>query len=140
MAFHNLDDSGGDEEGMLSEINVTPFVDVMLVLLIVFMVAAPMMMAGVPVDLPRAANAPVPQVTEPLVLTLDRQGRVFIEDAETDPSTLVATLAPMAAAAPDRPVFLRADRNQPYGEVMRVLAALAASGFGRASLIGEATP
>ncbi|NKE46150.1 ExbD/TolR family protein [Roseomonas frigidaquae] len=140
MAFGNMEEGGGDEEGMLSEINVTPFVDVMLVLLIVFMVAAPMMMAGVPVDLPRAASAPVPQVTEPLVLTLDRQGRVFIEETETDPATLVTTLAPMAAAAPDRPVFLRADRAQAYGEVMRVLAALAAAGFGRASLIGEAAP
>ncbi|WP_439598312.1 biopolymer transporter ExbD [Falsiroseomonas sp.] len=141
MAFANLE--GGDEdgeEGVLSEINVTPFVDVMLVLLIVFMVAAPMMMAGVPVDLPRAAQAPVPQVTQPLVVTLDRQGRIFIEEAEANPTTLVATLQPMAAAAPDRPVFLRADRSQSYGEVMRVLAALAAAGFGRASLIGEAAP
>ncbi len=139
MAF-NLEDGEDGEDAMLSEINVTPFVDVMLVLLIVFMVAAPMMMAAVPVDLPRATSAPVPQVTEPLVLTLDRQGRVFIEQAETDPATLVATLAPMAAAAPDRPVFLRADRAQAYGEVMRVLAALSTAGFGRASLIGEAAP
>ncbi|MBU8542535.1 MULTISPECIES: ExbD/TolR family protein [Roseomonadaceae] len=139
MAF-NLDDSDGEEDGMLSEINVTPFVDVMLVLLIVFMVAAPMMISGVPVDLPRAAQAPVAQVSEPLVVTLDREGRVFIEERQTDPATLVATLQPMAAEAPDRPVFLRADRGQAYGEVMRVLAALAAAGFGRASLIGEAAP
>ncbi|MGX9962151.1 biopolymer transporter ExbD [Roseomonas sp. F4] len=139
MAF-NLEEGDGEEDGVLSEINVTPFVDVMLVLLIVFMVAAPMMISGVPVDLPRAAQAPMGQVSTPLVVTLDRQGRVFIEEAQTDPATLVATLQPMAAAAPDRPVFLRADRSQAYGEVMRVLAALAAAGFGRASLIGEAAP
>ncbi|NKC33093.1 ExbD/TolR family protein [Falsiroseomonas selenitidurans] len=140
MAFGNLEEGDGEEDGVMSEINVTPFVDVMLVLLIVFMVAAPMMMVGVPVDLPRAPQAPVAQVTEPLVLTLDRQGRLYIEEAEADPATLAATLAPLAAAAPDRPVFVRADRGQEYGTVMRVLAAVAAAGFGRASLIGEAAP
>ncbi|MGG5889848.1 biopolymer transporter ExbD [Falsiroseomonas sp. HC035] len=139
MAFGTLEEDGEDD-AMLSEINVTPFVDVMLVLLIVFMVAAPMMMVGVPVDLPRAAQAPAAQVTQPLVVTLDRAGRVFIEEAEADPATLATRLRPMAEAAPDRPVYLRADRTQPYGEVMRILAALAAAGFARASLIGEAAP
>jgi biopolymer transport protein ExbD len=139
MAFGNLEEDG-EEDAMLSEINVTPFVDVMLVLLIVFMVAAPMMMVGVPVDLPRASQAPAAQVAQPLVVTLDRQGRVFIEEAEADPATLAARMRPMAEASPDRPVYLRADRAQPYGEVMRILAALGAAGFGRASLIGEAAP
>ncbi|CAH0299240.1 ExbD/TolR family protein [Roseomonas sp. CECT 9278] len=130
---------GGQDE-VLAEINVTPFVDVMLVLLIIFMVAAPMMSVGVPVDLPRASNAPAAQAPEPLVLSLDSQGRVFIEREEVGLAALAQALRPLAAAAPDRAVFLRADRAQPYGEVMRVLGAVSAAGFARASLIGEAAP
>ena len=128
------------EDGILAEINVTPFVDVMLVLLIVFMVAAPMMTVGVPVDLPRAPAAAAAEAREPLIVTLDRDGKVFLERAEVGLPGLVEALRPLAAAAPDRPVFLRADRGQPYGEVMRVLAAVSASGFARASLIGESAP
>jgi biopolymer transport protein TolR len=129
-----------EEDGLLAEINVTPFVDVMLVLLIIFMVAAPLMAVGVPVDLPRAPAAPAAAAQEPLVVTLDREGRLFVERAEVGREGLVAALRPIAAATPDRPVFLRADRAQPYGEVMRVLAGLSAAGFARASLIGEAAP
>jgi biopolymer transport protein ExbD len=139
MAFGSGDAEEG-EDGILAEINVTPFVDVMLVLLIVFMVAAPMLTLGVPVDLPQAPAAGAAQAQEPLVVTLDRAGRVFLEQEEVPAEALVAVLRPLAAAAPDRPVFLRADRAQPYGAVMRVLAGLAEAGFARASLIGEAAP
>jgi biopolymer transport protein ExbD len=128
------------EDGLLAEINVTPFVDVMLVLLIVFMVAAPMMTVGVPVDLPRAPLAAAAEAREPLVVTLDGEGRVFLDRAEVGLPGLAGALRPLAAAAPDRPVFLRADRGQSYGEVMRVLAAVSASGFTHASLIGEPAP
>ncbi|WP_431285793.1 ExbD/TolR family protein [Humitalea sp. 24SJ18S-53] len=139
MAFGGRDDAGEDD-GILSEINVTPFVDVMLVLLIVFMVAAPLMTVGVPVDLPQAPQAAATQAQEPLIVTLDGQGRIFVEREEVPATGLVARLQPVAVAAPDRPVFLRADRAQPYGEVMRVLAGLSAAGFARASLIGEGAP
>ena len=128
------------EDGLLAEINVTPFVDVMLVLLIVFMVAAPMMTVGVPVDLPRTPAAAAAEAREPLIVTLDREGRVFLERAEVGLPGLAERLRPLAAGTPDRPVFLRADRGQPYGEVMRVLAAVSAAGFARASLIGEPAP
>lgn len=134
MAFH--DDPAEDD--LLAEINVTPFVDVMLVLLIVFMVAAPMLSLGIPVDLPSAPQARPAEAVSPLVVTLDREGRVFIAEAEVPAASLVAALRPMAAAAPDRPVFLRADRAQPYGAVMQVLAGMATAGFARASLIGGA--
>ncbi|BDG74488.1 ExbD/TolR family protein [Roseomonas fluvialis] len=130
----------GHQDEVLAEINVTPFVDVMLVLLIIFMVAAPMMSVGVPVDLPRTAGAPAAQAQEPLVLSLDAQGRVFVEREEVGLAGLVAVLRPLATAAPDRAVFLRADRGQSYGDVMRVLGAISAAGFARASLIGEAAP
>jgi biopolymer transport protein ExbD len=139
MAFGSEQEPDG-EDGILAEINVTPFVDVMLVLLIVFMVAAPMMSVGIPIDLPRAPQAAAAQAPEPLVVTLDRQGRVFVERDEVAADGLAEVLQPIAAAAPDRPVFLRADRGQSHGEVMRLLAALAAAGFARASLIGEAGP
>jgi biopolymer transport protein ExbD len=139
MAFGGEQDPGEDD-GILSEINVTPFVDVMLVLLIVFMVAAPMMSVGIPVDLPRTPQAAVAQAQEPLVVTLDRQGRVFVEREAVAPGALAEVLRPLAAAAADRPVYLRADREQSHGEVMRLLATLAAAGFARASLIGEAGP
>ena len=139
MAFGGPEESG-EEAGLLAEINVTPFVDVMLVLLIVFMVAAPLMTVGVPVDLPRTPQAPAAQVQDPLVVTLDGQGQIFLEREPVLPGGLVEALRPLAAAAADRPVFLRADRGQPYGEVMRVLAGIAAAGFARASLIGEAAP
>jgi biopolymer transport protein ExbD len=136
MAIHGPE---SDDE-VLAEINVTPFVDVMLVLLIIFMVAAPLMSVGVPVDLPRAASAPAAQAQAPLVVSLDSQGRVFLDREEVGLAGLAAALRPLAAAAPDRAVFLRADRGQPYGDVMRVLGAVATAGFARASLIGEAGP
>jgi biopolymer transport protein ExbD len=128
------------EDELLAEINVTPFVDVMLVLLIVFMVAAPLMSVGVTVNLPRALGAPAAVAQEPLVVSLDRQGRVFIEREAVEPGGLTARLRPLAAAAPDRPVFVRADRAQPYGTVMALLGEISAAGFARASLIGEAAP
>jgi biopolymer transport protein ExbD len=128
------------EDAPLAEINVTPLVDVMLVLLIIFMVAAPLMTVGVPVDLPRAPAAPAAEAEAPLVVSLDAQGHVFLDRDPVPPGELGARLRPLAVAAPDRPVFLRADRAQPYGAVMRLLAELSAAGFARAALIGEAGP
>jgi len=133
---------GGPEgrDELLAEINVTPFVDVMLVLLIIFMVVAPLMTVGVPVDLPRAPAAPAAEAREPLVVSLDAEGRVFLDCDPVPEGALAALLRPLAAAAPDRPVFVRGDRAQPYGAVMRLLAELASAGFARAALIGEGGP
>ncbi len=133
---------GGPEgqDELLAEINVTPFVDVMLVLLIIFMVAAPLMAVGVPVDLPRAPAAPAAEAREPLVVSLDAEGQVFVDRDPVPPGALGALLRPLAEAVPDRPVFVRADRAQPYGAVMRLLAEIASAGFARAALIGEGGP
>ncbi|MCS6921887.1 MAG: biopolymer transporter ExbD [Elioraea sp.] len=129
-----------DDQGLLAEINVTPFVDVMLVLLIVFMVAAPLMTVGVPVDVPRqvagAQTTPAPAI----VLSLDAEGRLWIGDETLEPADLPARLALLAAEAPDRPVQIRADRSLPYGTVMRLLGQVAASGLARVSLIGREAP
>ncbi|MBB3899612.1 ExbD/TolR family protein [Roseococcus suduntuyensis] len=131
---------GGPEEDALaplSEINVTPFVDVMLVLLIVFMVAAPMMVAGVPVNLPRTDAPRLAEPREPLVVTLTADGVVRVGEQAMGAGEVVSTLAPLAAEAPDRPVLLRADRSLSYGEAMTVLGALSRAGFSRVSLLAE---
>jgi TolR protein len=130
-----------DDAAPISEINVTPFVDVMLVLLIVFMVAAPMMMVGVPVQLPRTSAARVAQTAPPVVVTVARDGRVFLrqdEVAEADLSTRLAALR--EAEANDAPVYVRGDRSVSYGEVMRVMGRVTAAGVTRVSLIAEGEP
>ena len=131
----------GDEDEVLpvlSEINVTPLVDVMLVLLIVFMVAAPLMVGGVPVNLPRTAAPRVaPQTPDPVVVTLDNAGRIFLREEELADGDLAGRLAPVAQAAPDTVVYLRADGAIPYRRVVEVMGNIAATGFGRVSLLAE---
>jgi TolR protein len=125
----------------MSEINVTPFVDVMLVLLIIFMVAAPMMMVGVPVQLPQTSAARIAQTAPPVVVTVARDGRVFLRQeavAEADLATRIRTLR--EAEANDAPVYVRGDRAVPYGDVMRVMGRVTAAGVARVSLIAEGEP
>jgi len=130
---------GDDDEDLapLAEINVTPFVDVMLVLLVIFMVTAPLMMAGVPLRLPRTAAARVAEPRQPIVLSIDRSGQVFIGDKSVPATALPAQLSRMAEKAPDQTVYIRADRALSYGAVMRTMGAVAAAGFSRISLLAE---
>ena len=133
----------GEDDGdlaPLSEINVTPMVDVMLVLLIVFMIAAPLMMVGVPVNLPRTSAARVQQVREPVVVSLDREGSVFVREARVAEGVpgLDAVLRPLAQATPDQVVYVRADRGIPYGRVMELMGAVSRAGVSRLSLLAEA--
>lgn len=122
----------------MSEINVTPFVDVMLVLLIVFMVAAPLMTVGVPVDLPETAAPPLPAEDEtPLTVTLTGDGRVLIQDTEVAPDSLVARLGAIAAERRDRQIYLRADGGIAYAQVMQVMGALTAGGFTAIGLVTD---
>jgi TolR protein len=134
------EEDDGDEARPISEINVTPLVDVMLVLLIVFMVAAPMMIVGVPVQLPRTSAARVAQTAPPVVVTVARDGRVFLRQEEVAEAELAARLAALRAAegGGDAPVYVRGDRSVPYGEVMRVMGRVSAAGVARVSLIAEA--
>jgi TolR protein len=132
-------DDEGDEARPKSEINVTPLVDVMLVLLIVFMVAAPMMMVGVPVQLPRSAAPRVAQSAPPVVVTVDRDRRVFLRQEEVAEADLAARLSALRASEPgEAPVYVRGDRSVPYGDVMRVMGRVSQAGVGRVSLIAEA--
>ncbi len=122
----------------MSEINVTPFVDVMLVLLIIFMVAAPLLVVGVPLELPEteASSLPTPD-DEPLTVNLDGAGRIFIQDVEVGLDGLVPRLRAIRGERGEGPIFLRADRRLDYGRVMVVMGALSGAGFREIALVTE---
>lgn len=122
----------------MSEINVTPFVDVMLVLLIIFMVAAPLLTVGVPVQLPETAAAPLPVEDEaPLTVTLAPDGQVLIQTTEVEPDTLIPRLRAIAAERSDDQIYLQADGNIAYARVMEVMGALNAGGFRSIGLVTD---
>ena len=122
----------------LSEINVTPLVDVMLVLLIIFMVAAPLMTVGVPVQLPKTAAPKVAQPKQPVVVTIDESGQPFLDKEPLAPDTIVPRLKELAAQDPTQVVLVRGDRNVPYGRVIEIMGQVNAAGFGKVSLIAQA--
>ena len=124
----------------MSEINVTPFVDVMLVLLIVFMVTAPLLSAGVPVDLPEAQAKPLALEKEPITVTVNTDGRVFIKEAEVPMDQLVAKLTALAAAGPDERIYVRGDKTASYGTIMRVMGMINGAGFRHIGLVALKEP
>lgn len=129
--------------GALAEINVTPLVDVMLVLLIVFMVSAPLLSVGVPVDLPKTEASAVDEQTEPLTVTVRRDGSVFLQEDATSLADLTTRLRALSGDGAAKPIFVRADGAAPYAAVAQVMARLSTSGFTKLSLItdtGEGTP
>jgi len=119
----------------MSEINVTPFVDVMLVLLIVFMVAAPMLTVGVPIELPKTKAKPLQGEKEPVTVTVKSDGEVFLQDTPIDPATLTAKVRAIAENGYDERIYVRADRSVDYGKVMTVMGALSGAGFKRLALV-----
>lgn len=122
----------------MSEINVTPFVDVMLVLLIIFMVAAPLMVVGVPVELPRTAAQALPAVEEePLTVTITAEGTLMIQTTEVAADEFIPRLRAIAAERADDKVFLRADGTIPYERVAQVMGALNAGGFQSIGLVTD---
>ena len=122
----------------MSEINVTPMVDVMLVLLIIFMVTAPLLVAGVPVDLPESRAQALDQQAAPVQIVLDRQGNIFIDDVAVSAAALSARLAEIANQ-PEPPegrrIYLRADKQLDYGQVMGVMGELNRAGLNRVALV-----
>ncbi|QFU07385.1 Biopolymer transport protein ExbD [Rhodobacteraceae bacterium THAF1] len=123
----------------MSEINVTPFVDVMLVLLIIFMVSAPMLTVGVPIELPETSAEALPTEQEaPLSITLTADGQVLLMDNETESDDLIAQLRAIAAERESRKVFLRADGTIPYARVAEVMGALNSGGFNEIGLVTDA--
>jgi biopolymer transport protein TolR len=121
----------------LSEINVTPFVDVMLVLLIIFMVAAPLMNTAVNVDLPKTTASPVNQDSEPLNVSVNSQGQVFLQDQSVQLPELAAKLTAIAQDQKDRRIFVRGDKANSYGTMMEVMGVIIQGGFTKVSLLTD---
>ena len=122
----------------MAEINVTPMVDVMLVLLIIFMVAAPLLTVGVPIELPKTAAAPLPsEREEPLTLSLTADGGILVQNSEVARAELIPLLQAVSKERDSEKVYLRADGAIPYEEVMQVMGALNASGFHDIGLVTE---
>ncbi|WDI32389.1 protein TolR [Hyphococcus flavus] len=121
----------------MAEINVTPFVDVMLVLLIVFMVAAPLLTVGVSVDLPETAANPIQDTGEPLTVTVSADGTIFVQETAVEYENLVPHLEAVAVAGYDQRIFIRGDQNRAYGDVVRVMGRINAAGFRRIGLVTD---
>lgn len=137
MAFHTPDES----DAVLSDINVTPLVDVMLVLLIIFMIAAPMLHQGIEVALPQssAQNLPV-HGEDPLVVSLTEDGIVYLQETPVHPTQLVERLLPMIEARGDEAVYLKGDRGVPYGQVIDLLDILHRGGVVHVGMVTETPP
>ncbi|RNC66299.1 MAG: protein TolR [Desulfuromonadales bacterium] len=126
-----------DDRSSMAQINVTPLVDVMLVLLVIFMVTAPMMQQGVQVNLPRAETKAMTAQEEAVVVSLDTKGKVFINSTEVSLGDLKAKLTAMVANRTKKEVFLKADRDVPYGEVVRTMAEIKGAGIERLGMVTE---
>jgi biopolymer transport protein ExbD len=129
---------GEDRYQPLAEINVTPMVDVMLVLLVIFMVTAPLLTVGVPLDLPKTQAAAVSDPKPPVILSLNRVGEVFIGDERIEPGDLAERLSGLAAEDPTRIVYVRGDQTISYAQLMEALGMVNRAGFTKVSLIAEA--
>ena len=121
--------------GVMSEMNMTPFIDVMLVLLIIFMVAAPMMTVGVPVDLPETRAKAMEGQVQPITVSVDGQGRIFIQDAEFKLDELVPKLAAIAKNGMDERILVRGDRTTDYGTILRIMGRLNDAGYKKIGLV-----
>jgi biopolymer transport protein TolR len=125
-----------DREPM-SEINVTPFVDVMLVLLIIFMVTAPLLTVGVQVDLPETSADSLPEESEPLTLTINSKGEVFIQETKIEFDNLIKKILAVSKNRTDTRIYVRGDKTINYGRVLEVMGKLSGSGFTKVALISE---
>jgi biopolymer transport protein TolR len=128
---------GRRRRALVSEINVTPFVDVMLVLLIVFMVTAPLLTTGIAVDLPKTEAKALPTETDPLTITVQQNGAIFIQDSEIDQAALLERLAAVSGQGYDQRIFVRADTNAAYGRVAEVMATMSAAGYKNLGLVTD---
>ena len=135
MAF---DSRGGG--GSIAQINVTPLVDVMLVLLVIFMVTAPIIQQGVTVDLPKTRAAGLNSQEDPLVVGLKKDGSIYLNDTPIGLPDLRGKLAAIGKASPNRALLLRADRNVPYGDVVGVIAAIKEAGIDKLGMVTEPAP
>ena len=142
MAFHTgISGASDPDEPVIADINVTPLVDVMLVLLVIFMITAPMMHRGIEVALPKANAENLPmRVEDPLVVSINRDSVVYVGNTPIHPSQLVERLTPLIQARRDKSVFLKGDRDVPYGTVIEVLDTLRRGGIENIGMITEGEP
>jgi biopolymer transport protein TolR len=125
----------GRHHALMSEINVTPMVDVMLVLLIIFMVAAPMLTVGVPVDLPDTQAKAMNADTQPITVSIDAQGKIYLQNTEIAMDELVAKLQAISKTGYDERIFIRGDKSTDYGTAMKVMARINAAGYKNMGLV-----
>ena len=125
------------EKEPISEINVTPFVDVMLVLLIIFMVTAPLLTVGVQVDLPETSADTLPEETEPLTLTINAKGEIFIQETKVEFEKIIPKILAVSNNRTDTRIFVRGDKTINYGRVLEIMGMLSGSGFTKVALISE---
>src|SRR5687767_6805131 len=126
--------------GAINEINMTPFIDVMLVLLIIFMVAAPLMTVGVPLDLPQTRAAPLNVDTKPITLSIRATGQVFLADVELADEEIVGKLAAAAPQGVEERIFVRGDKKVDYGRVAQVMSIVTGAGYKKVALVTEPDP
>lgn len=127
----------GRRHGAIAEINMTPFIDVMLVLLIIFMVAAPLIATGVPLDLPQTGAKPINVDQKPVTIAIDSKGQIFLQDQPTLEPDLVTKLHGLAKQGFDERIYVRGDRQVDYGRVASVMSTITAAGFKRVALVTE---
>ena len=138
-----MSSGGGNRRGRrgayrpMADINVTPLVDVMLVLLIVFMITAPLLTVAVPVDLPKTQAKSIGQDKEPLIVSIDAQGKVYLQETALELDALVAKLKSVTGANPDARIFVRGDKGLTYGRIMEVMGTISAAGFNKVALVAE---
>jgi len=140
MAFsigskQNTSRSGRRKANLMSEINVTPMVDVMLVLLIIFMVTSPMMVAGVKVDLPETNSSAIQGQDEPLSITVTKNGKIYLMETLIEEANLIDKLKAVTSEKFDTRIFVRGDKNTPYGDIINVVAQINSAGFTKVALI-----
>ncbi|MES2215086.1 MAG: protein TolR [Pseudomonadota bacterium] len=137
MGMMNSRGGTRNKRALMSEINVTPLVDVMLVLLIVFMVTAPMMVTGIHVDLPETQASPVTSQEEPLAISINKKGEVYILDTMIPRKNLADKLKAITKAKMDTRIFVRGDKNVSYGEIVDIVSEINAAGFAKVALITQ---
>jgi len=131
---------GGRKHRPMSEINMTPFIDVMLVLLIIFMVAAPLLTTGVPLDLPQTAAAALNVDKQPLIISIKADGKLFLMENEVAPADLLPKLQAIAKTGPEERIFVRGDKTVAYGKVADLMAILTSAGYKKVALVNEPQP
>jgi biopolymer transport protein TolR len=125
----------GRHHGLIAEINVTPFVDVMLVLLIIFMVAAPLLTVGVPIDLPETQAKALNSETQPITVSINNKGQVFLQETEIPLDEVVAKLQAISKTGYDERIYVRGDKDADYGTVMKVMARISSAGYHNLGLV-----